>query len=170
VPLEDERQLSPAVFFDGTGWVMYYVDASAFPYAVRRRTAPRPEGPWSEPAAVQGVAAPPDRMLWHLDAFKDGPDTVLLLDTTEVYHTQSGGQLFVAVSRDGLSFRRGAAPLLNPSGGWDRSIYRACCLPMGRKGYALWYSAWGPELGWRLGYTEVAHGGPEEPRLEPGGK
>jgi len=138
---------------------MYYVDASAFPYTVERRTAPRPEGPWSGPSPVRGIAAPPERMLWHLDAFQDDGATVLLLDTTEVYRTRAGGQLFVAVSEDGVTFRQGAKPLLGPSSGWDRSIYRSCCLPSqreGRKVYTVWYSAWGPELGWRLGLTEVA--------------
>lgn len=159
VPLEDERQLSPAVFQDGNLWVMYYVDASAYPYTVRRRTAAKPQGPWSPPREVAGVAAPGDRMLWHLDAFKDGEDTVLLLDATAIYRTQEGGELFIATSRDGLAFRQAGKPLLAGSGGWDRSIYRSCCLPLlreGRKVYTLWYSAWGPDLGWRLGRAEVA--------------
>lgn len=157
VPLEDERQLSPAVTFDGARWSMYYVDASAYPYAVRRRTAPQPQGPWSAPEAVRGLEAPRDRMLWHLDAFRDGEATVLLVDATAVYRTQEGGELFFAVSRDGLAFHRAEAPVLAGGGGWDRSIYRSCCLPETREGrrfYAIWYSAFGPS-GWRLGYTEA---------------
>ena len=156
VDLADERQLSPAVFWDGGRWCMYYVDSSQFPYVIRMRTAAKPEGPWSGPAAIQGVSAPGHRMLWHLDAFRFEGATVLLIDTTEIYRTQAGGQLYFAVSSDGLRFTRAQAPVLAGSQGWDGSIYRSCCLPMaGGKGLALWYSAWGPELGWRLGLTQV---------------
>jgi len=153
-PLADERELSPAVFWDGAKWVMYYVDAAQFPYVIRRRTAPRAEGPWSPAREVDGIAPPPHRMLWHLDAFPFRGATVLLVDTTAVYRTQEGGQLFLAVSGDGLDFTRGAEPVLSGGDGWDRSLYRSCCLPMdGGKSFALWYSAWGPDLGWRLGFV-----------------
>jgi len=155
VPLADERQLSPAVLFDGAGWVMYYVDSSEFPYVIRRRRAPRAEGPWSAPEPVRGVAAPAHQMLWHLDAFRWRGATVLLVDTTEIYRTQEGGQLFFAVSADGLAFTRGERPVLAPSAGWDRSLYRSCCVPVGQGRLAIWYSAWGPDSGWRLGFTQV---------------
>jgi hypothetical protein len=159
VDLEDERQLSPGVCHDGVRWNLYYVDSSAYPYVVRRRTASNPEGPWSAAQPVTGIVPPPDRMLWHLDAFRYESATVLLLDTTAIYRTREGGQLYLAVSRDGAAFTRAAAPVLTFSQGWDRSIYRSCALPMVREGrafLALWYSAWGPEAGWRLGYTETA--------------
>jgi len=152
-PLAEERELSPAVFWSGSDWVMYYVDASQFPYAIRRRTAPKAEGPWSPPRAVRGILPPPGRMLWHLDAFPWRGRTVLLVDTTAVYRTQEGGQLWLAVSGDGLAFARGAAPVLAGGPGWDRSLYRSCCLPLGGGRFGLWYSAWGPDLGWRLGFT-----------------
>lgn len=158
-PLEDERQLSPAVLRQGDGWAMYYVDASAYPYAVRRRTAPKPEGPWSPPRDVTGLAAPRDRMLWHLDAFRDGDATLLLLDTTAVYRTREGGALTLAVSHDGLAFTQAAHPVLEGGPGWDRSLYRSCCVPVregGMVSYRFWYSAWGPERGWRLGVTALA--------------
>ena len=155
-PLADERELSPAVFWDGRTWVMYYVDASQFPYVIRRRTASVAEGPWSPAREVQGVAAPPHRMLWHLDAFPYRGTTVLLVDTTEIYRTQEGGQLFFAVSADGLAFTRAEQPVLAAGPGWDRSMYRSCCLPLGGGvDLAIWYSAWGPGLGWRLGYTRL---------------
>jgi len=104
---------------------------------------------------VQGVEAPPHKMLWHLDAFLFQGSTVLLVDTTEIYRTQDGGQLFFAVSADGLRFTRAKRPVLASSGGWDSSMYRSCCLPMGGNRFAIWYSAWGPELGWRVGFTQV---------------
>jgi len=154
-PLADERELSPAVLFDGAGWVMYYVDSSEFPYVIRRRTAARAEGPWSAAEPVRGIAAPGHQMLWHLDAFRWRGATVLLVDTTEIYRTQEGGQLFFAVSADGLRFTRGERPVLAPGGGWDRSLYRSCCVPLGGDRLAIWYSAWGPESGWRLGFTSV---------------
>lgn len=155
-PLDEERQLSPAVFWDGRRWVMYYVDAASYPYAIRRRTAPRAEGPWSAPQAVRGVDPPPGRMLWHLDAFPWQGATVLLVDTTAVYRTQAEGALYFAVAQDGLAFTRAPAPVLAGTGGWDRSLYRACGLPLAGGGVGIWYSAWGPELGWRLGFTRLA--------------
>jgi hypothetical protein len=158
VDLADERQLSPGVFHDGALWQMYYVDSSAYPFVIRHRTALRPEGPWSAALPVTGIAPPPERMLWHLDAFRYQGSTVLLVDTTAIYKTMEGGQLWLAVSRDGTAFTRGAAPVLTFSQGWDSSIYRSCALPMVRGGHptlAIWYSAWGPGLGWRLGYTET---------------
>jgi hypothetical protein len=161
VDLADERQLSPAVVFDGILWHMYYVDSSAYPFVIRHRSAKRPEGPWSSALAVTGIQPPPDRMLWHLDAFRHQGDTVLLVDTTAIYKTMEGGQLFLAVSRDGSAFTRGAAPVLTFSQGWDSSLYRSCALPMRRGAQeilAIWYSAWGPERGWRLGYTETSAG------------
>jgi len=155
VPLADERQLSPAVLFDGAQWQMYYVDSSSYPYALRRRASARPEGPWSEPSAVTGIAPPAGRMLWHLDAFRHGDATVLLVNTTEIYRTQEGGQLFFAVAQDGAHFTRAAQPVLSGSDRWDRSLYRSCCVPLPGDRFAIWYSAWGPDLGWRLGCTEV---------------
>ena len=156
VPLADERQLSPAVFFDAGRWTMYYVDSSQFPYLIRMRTGPKPEGPWSAPRAVEGISAPPHKMLWHLDAFRYQGCTVLLVDTTEIYRTQDGGHLFFAVSSDGLRFTQAEHPVLAPSDGWDSSIYRSCCLPMpGGKAFSIWYSAWGPALGWRVGFTRL---------------
>jgi hypothetical protein len=94
-------------------------------------------------------------MLWHLDAFRFRGATVLMVDTTEIYRTQEGGQLFLAVSTDGIRFTRAERPLLSASAGWDRSIYRSCCLPMGDNRLSLWYSAWGPDLGWRIGFSQV---------------
>jgi hypothetical protein len=152
-PLADERQLSPAVFWDGSQWLMYYVDAASYPYRIRRRTAPRAEGPWSAPRAVRGVDPPPGRMIWHLDAFPWQGATVLLVDTTAVYRTQAGGALYFAVADDGLAFTRAEAPVLAGTPGWDASLYRSCCLPLAGGGFGIWYSAWGPELGWRLGFT-----------------
>lgn len=162
VDLADERELSPAVFHDGSLWQMYYVDSSAYPFVIRHRTARLPAGPWSEARPVTGLAAPADRMLWHLDAFRYRGATVLLVDTTAIYKTTEGGELYLAVSEDGAAFTRGAAPVLTYSAGWDRSIYRSCALPVvreGRERLAIWYSAWGPELGWRLGYTESGGAG-----------
>ena len=159
VDLADERQLSPGVCHDGRLWNLYYVDSSAYPYVIRRRTATRPEGPWSEPLPVTGISAPEGRMLWHLDAFRYQGQTVLLVDSTAIYKTMEGGQLFLATAADGSHFTRGRLPVLDGSPGWDRSLYRSCALPMvrdGREFLAIWYSAWGPELGWRLGYTEAA--------------
>jgi hypothetical protein len=163
VDLADERQLSPAAFHDGARWHLYYVDSSAYPFVIRHRTAQHPEGPWSPPQPVTGIQPPPERMLWHLDAFHRKGTTVLLVDTTAIYKTMEGGQLYLAVSRDGSAFTRGAAPVLDGSSGWDRSLYRSCALPLVRDGkvfLGLWYSAWGPDLGWRLGYTEAASPGP----------
>lgn len=157
VPLDEERQLSPAIFASAGGWVMYYVDSVAYPYVIRRRSAARPEGPWSTPKAVTGIAPPPERMLWHLDAFPCEGGTALLVDCTEIYRTQSGGQLFLATSADGLAFVRAAQPVLSGSAGWDRSIYRSCCVALpGPEGttWAIWYSAFGPD-GWRLGRTDL---------------
>jgi hypothetical protein len=156
-PLADERELSPAVFWAEGRWVMYYVDASSYPYAIRRRTAERPEGPWSPAREVQGIAPPPGRMLWHLDAFPLPGATVLLVDITAVYRTQAGGALYFAVSADGLRFTRAPEPVLAGSSGWDSTIYRSCCLPLaGGRAFAIWYSAWGADLGWRLGFTRLS--------------
>lgn len=155
-PLEDERLVSPAVVEAQGVWWLYTVDTAAYPYQVNRRTAAKPEGPWSAPEPVRGLAPPPGRMLWHLDAFRDRGRTILLLDCTEVYQTQAGGQLVFATSSDGLNFRQAPAPVLTGSSGWDRSIYRSCCLPErngGQTAYRIWYSAWGPDLGWQVGQT-----------------
>jgi len=157
VDLADERQLSPAFLHAGGVWNMYYVDSSGYPPVIRRRTAARPEGPWSGPLPVTGVAPPPDRMIWHLDAFRYQGRTVLLVDTTAIYKTSEGGELYLAASADGAAFTRAAGPLLSFSRGWDRSIYRSCALPLGDpERLGIWYSAWGPDLGWRLGYTEAS--------------
>ena len=50
----------------------------------------------------------------------------------------------------------GVARYAMGSGGWDASLYRSCCLPLGDGGFGLWYSAWGPERGWRLGFTRFS--------------
>jgi hypothetical protein len=144
VPYTGQELVHPSVFFQAGGW-------NGFPYWMAVTPYPGSDAQFENPSlycSLDGrswrtppglcnpVAARPSRPRRYLSDphLACGPDGLLRL-----FYRAAGGD------------QGGTA-------GWDRSIYRSCCLPLtGPEGttLAIWYSAWGPDLGWRLGRTDI---------------
>jgi len=124
---------------DGT-WVMYAVDILATPHRVVRSIRAT-DGIWSalETVAITGGAS--TTQPWHIDVHKVGDAWHMLVTDGG----PSGGDLWAAVSEDGLNFAAG--PKLVARGpGWNSAYYKSCFLPATRNGVAGW-DAWLGGLG-----------------------
>jgi len=153
------EDVSPSVIWDGTQYVMWTVKHADNPNNIYMRTAPSPEGPWSEPilctyvlpknAEGTGIQVEP----WHLDVRKLGNQYHMLLqaDPATTKHA-----LYFGVSDDGFNWVFGKQPLfLRWVEGLNREIYKATMWPMitdkGLK-YGLWYGTQNP---YYICYTEI---------------
>lgn len=149
---------SPAVIWDGSQYVMWYVDGSASPYKLYRRTCATPDGTWS--AATQCIAPIPPgfiKDLWHLDMILSGGTYYMFMTLAD---KGTGGQktiLWLYRGTDGLSFLPDMNYLLIPSQstGWDNErIYRATAIKTAG-GFDLWYSAFKIDGTCGIGRTTV---------------
>lgn len=150
-----EYAVSPGIVWDDEQYAMYYVDISTSPNAVRMRTAASIEGPYSAPTAVT-IPALSGRDWWHLSLIRLNDLYVMAIDDVPLNQAGGGGDLYLATSRDGLSWEVGARPAV-PRGGnqqWDTNIYRAAIVPVQGASLSLgiYYSA-NSNTGWRIGYT-----------------
>ncbi len=150
--------VSPSIAWDGSQYVMWYVDAVASPYKMYRRTCSTPDGTWSSPTlCTMPIPEGQNKDLWHL--------AVNLVDGTyycwmDLCLTASQGSttiLWMYRSSDGLIWKPDTTILLGPSAaaGWDNSqIYRACAVWNGTN-FDLWYSAKQSGGVWKTGKTSA---------------
>ena len=142
--------LSPAVLYDGTQFVMYYINSTPTPAVLNRRTCATPDGTWSAAANCPVTGIPSDNQIWHLSVVKRG----------EVYHgfftmELATHPLYFGHSVDGINWTLDSEPLLDAgaSGSWDDGfLYRASGVPIG-VGYDLFYSANSDPSSWVVGGT-----------------
>lgn len=149
---------SPAVIWDGSQYVMWYVDAAVSPYKLYRRTCATPDGTWSA-ATLCTAPVPPGyaKDLWHLDIVLDSGTYYCFMTLCTVATGGQGTILWLYRSSDGLSFLPDANFLLIPStgAGWDNErIYRATAVKTAG-GFDLWYSAAKSDGTWNTGKTTV---------------
>lgn len=144
--------LSPAIVWDGTQWVMWYI----FVGFVRRRTATDIAGPWS---AEQTVYMPPplaNRKYWHLDVILADDELVMLMHDKHLT-ASNDDRLQVFTSRHGLSWAGASAHILTPAGGseWDgAALYRSTLVKTGDNTLDVWYSGQpSSSLAWHIGFT-----------------
>lgn len=150
---------SEAVIWDGSKYVMWYVDGSASPYKVYRRTCTTPDGTWSAKTQVT-MTAPIGRDIWHLSAVYDGSSYHAFITLADQGSSATNTTLIYASSADGLTWVLDAQNLLGPGGAgtWDAGeIYRSCAIKT-TSGFDLWYSARNQNVSptiWHIGRTTV---------------
>lgn len=139
--------LSPTVLYDGSQYVMWYVNGETD--AILKRTCATPNGTWSAASAVTGTY-PTNRNPWHIDVVRDGTGYKMYCNM-RVGTTRYGTELWIARSEDGAAWTWDTAALLTPSEtGWDNNrIYRATAQKIGND-WHVWYSALGST--WHIGH------------------
>lgn len=157
-----ERNLSPAVIWNGQEYLMWTVDIVPVPNVLKLRKAQSITNTFGK-VQTCNITLPKSatgQEIWHIDVIKLDRYYFLLANTTDLGFCGSKGSLYLAKSMDGINWSVGENPVLNrrPEG-WDANLYRGCILPkFTEKGltFSLWYSAYNlPTPGWATGYTEI---------------
>ncbi|HYE12267.1 MAG TPA: hypothetical protein VEF53_19015 [Patescibacteria group bacterium] len=145
------EDVSPAVLWDGTQYVMWTVKHADTPNNIYMRTAPKAEGPWSEPLLCTYVL-PEGQEPWHMDVRKLGNQYHMLLQTTATE------PLYFGVSNNGIDWTFGKKPLFlrgTVPSTLNYGYYKSTIFPMltddGLK-YGLWYGTAEP---YYICYTEL---------------
>lgn len=135
------RLIAPSVIQqeDGT-WVMYAVDILATPYRVVRSVRAT-NGTWSALRTVTITGGASATRPWHIDVHNVGNEWHMLV----MDGGASGGDLWAAVSRDGLAFTAGPKFVARGTG-WNSAYYKSCFIPATKDGVAGW-DAWLGGLG-----------------------
>ncbi len=160
------RPLSPAVLYEDGGWSVWCVNQTPSPNTIiRYRSSSLTD--LGTPTTCTGTFYPlPDgKEAWHIDVCKVGGQYVMVIDTTTLDASGTGGSLVLAFSEDGLEWQVADRVFLAPApGGWDRLLYRACILPTETPtgpGLACWYNGIGPGNVFRIGYSTASLDGHE---------
>lgn len=148
------RPLAPCLarLSDGT-WVMYAVDIVGSQRLVRY-TAPAVTGPWS--AGTNCVITGNTGVPWHVDIHNVNGEWQALV----MSGGGAGGDVYAAVSNDGINFTASANLLARYAGSWDSVYYKSCFIPAVKDGLEGW-DAWigsgdFAASGQRVGRTFVA--------------
>lgn len=135
---DSDTLASPAIVWNGSRFVMFYVDCSVSPRRVYVRTSAAVAGPWSGPVLTSMETPRPADPPFHIDViWQDGRYVALV-------YCSGNGELGLAVSGDAVSwsFYQSSVLAKSGSGGWDSgSLYRSTFIPNG-SGYDIWYSAY----------------------------
>ena len=148
----DTGTLSPTVVrVAADHWRMYYIGDRGAPSGFR--TAPRPEGPWSEHVNIRfntGLGDQFNTYAWHVYMRYEYGQFRMVLNTRA---NQAAWRLRPAVSNDGINFILGDAIQSPGRYAWERQHYRTCIVPADNGvDYDVWYSDTGS--GWRVAYTQ----------------
>jgi hypothetical protein len=146
---ETDSAASPTVIWDGTQYVMWYVDYGSVPFTMKKRTSNSPDSGWSSESTSTLNNTPSGFNIWNLDITKRG----------DTYHAIIGmwedpKPLYFAYSSDGDTWTFTDNPILNAGafGRWDDGfLYRATVVPIGT-GYDMWYSANNDSSAWVDGH------------------
>lgn len=159
-----ERILSPAIVKDDISYKLWTVDTKTSPRTIRMRTSDSLTQNWSAGQATNLTLINNNYEIWHLDVvyvdFK-----YYMLASVGLAGAPRGGNLYLAVSSDGLTWEMANSPILQgQSNSWDELIYRSTLLvsPVGDYlNFKIWYSSDGgtadDNLFWRIAYSEVSH-------------
>ena len=183
----NHQALSPAVVLRDGGAQLWYVDAGApgcraTSSTVRLRTAAslaalRPASPahgWSAPQATS--LSIPGRVVWHLDVahVAERGEYWAVVHAYAPSQGCGGGDLYVAWSRDGVSWESSPEPVLRAGGaGWSgASLYRSSIVWDAEAGVLrTWLSGRSSRGEWSLGYVELAFTDlADVPRTRPVGR
>ncbi len=149
--------VSPTVVYDGTQWVMWYIDTTvASPNALKKRTCATPDGAWSAASTCTVNNVPAGKDLWHISVVKRGSEYHAFVVLCNAGTNGTAGELWFASSTDGDTWTVTDSVLIDQGAGgqWDDGIvYRASAVPT-PTGYDLWYSAQ-DGTNWHIGRTTV---------------
>lgn len=128
------RLLSPSFsqLADGS-WVAYAVDIVPKPYSVVRLQATTLSGLGTaspQPVKISGNAVQP----WHIDVHRVAGEWQMLVQDGGA----SGGDLWAAVSADGLNFKAGGPCIARDAGDWGSLYYKSCFVPAIKDGVVGW--------------------------------
>lgn len=128
------RLVSPSFsqLADGS-WVAYAVDIIPRPYRVVRIRADNLSGLATaapEAVTIAGNTVQP----WHIDVHRVSGEWQMLVQDGG----PGGGDLWAAVSADGLVFTAGGACVARNSGQWNSLYYKSCFVPAIKNGIAGW--------------------------------
>lgn len=146
--------VSPAVIWDGSQYVMWYIDASATPYTLYRRTSVSPDSDWSAASACTiDILTVASRWIWHIDVVLDS-GTYHAFVAASIIGTSA--RLYYATSADGLTWSVRQDRLLTiTKSGWDNmTIYRSTAVKT-TTGFDIWYSATTSGGQWYVGKTTM---------------
>jgi len=149
---------SQALIWDGTQYVLYSVNHSAYPYQViERRTAAAVDGPWSDPVTCT-FANPPaiDFNMWHINVILRDDSIYAMLLTQQTKETNFDGD-FILTSTDGLEWTFDEVFNLHTPAdpaAWDYGLVYRGSLVWEADHYRIWYSARTPDKAWGVGYAE----------------
>lgn len=150
--VQSVRRLVSASFSqlaDGS-WVAYAVDVVPRPYVpvcLRAKTLSGFATALPQPVTITGNTAQP----WHMDVHRAAGEWQMLVQDGG----PGGGDLWAAVSADGLHFRAGGPCIARGAGQWDSVYYKSCFVPAVKNnlfGWDTWvtgatFAAKGPIMG-----------------------
>lgn len=146
--------LSPAVVWDGSQFVMYSTDYTSGADATsvfHRRTCATINGTWSAPSAcTMDAAYPAGEGAWHQDVIYEAGRFWGLFNFTNKKD-------YLAYSDDGSAWTRTTNPVIDLTADrWDNAqIYRGSLIRKDATHFAVWYSANGTGTIWHIGYVEI---------------
>lgn len=141
------RMLSPSFtqLKDGS-WVAYAVDILPSPFVVVRLQALTLDGFKAATPQKVNIVGNPVRP-WHIDVHRaSGLWQMLVQDGGS-----GGGDLWAAISADGINFQAGPACIKRNAGQWDSAYYKSCFVPAMKNGVVGWDT-------WVTGASFVASG------------
>ncbi|WP_044893577.1 hypothetical protein [Bacillus alveayuensis] len=159
-----ERNVSPAVQFDGEKYLMWTVEILSSPKKIKMWKSDTPDGQFTF-VGSSSITLPtfsPSQEPWHLDVKKINGYYYLLLNTTETGTSGTKGNLIFGKSDDGINWKLQNNYLLTYENNseWDSALYRSTFVPYTnetRTKFKMFYSAKSTSgtSGWRIGYSDV---------------
>ena len=147
--------ISPTVMYHDDRWHMWTGDNTR-PQKLWYRTAPTPTGPWTPRQLCTLLGIEDYRQVWHFDAVRHDGLYIGLFTLMQFNATNIRGVLYLAVSRDGITWQLGDAIVSAPNQApgiprtWDAEIIYRCSGVIDGDTLRLWYATAA-----RIGYTEV---------------
>jgi hypothetical protein len=132
----------PTVFYDGSQYIMIYVDAESTPYVLRYRTCATPDGTWSAESSLSISGTPSGTHPWNIFARKISDGSYLaLIHFPPTTDPQKTGSLYWATSSNGTTWTVSDVEI--DTGDYDfiaGTIYRSCFVEVGSGEYWVWFS------------------------------
>jgi hypothetical protein len=151
---------SPTVFYDGSQFVMIYVDAQNRPFVLRYRTCATPDGTWSSESSITLNGVPSGTNPWNISARRLGADDYLAIihfSLTSSGSGHTGGGVWWTTSTNGTVWDVGKQEIV--TGDYATilfTIYQSCFVAIDDEpgSYWLYFSGAGSGV-WRTSLRYV---------------
>jgi len=164
------RGVSPAILWNGTQYMMWYVDIKMSPKKLVLKTSPDLVN-WSEGTNAD-LAADSGRQLWHIDV-KEYQGTYYALLQDDVADG-APGYLYFAKSTDGIRWERSVDPIMRElKGTWQAGLYKSTFVPKitdtGLE-FDVWYTGTSGQPPykdwWKVAYSTIKFRNPSRASLD----